>query len=128
MSSKLKKHLPDAVENDSRTVMTVNKKCKKKTCLSDAESHQHAFGPVSLFVGCPSVMLRNNVLDHLRLDWCFFFYFILLVNSLPLQFKKLTLLAFYFSKPNPPNLDVNAALMPNVFAHTNVHSLSIFVI
>lgn len=30
MSSKLKKHLPDAVENDSRTVMTVNKKCKKK--------------------------------------------------------------------------------------------------
>lgn len=38
---KLKKHLPDSVENDSRTVMTVN----KKTCLSDAESHQHAFGP-----------------------------------------------------------------------------------
>lgn len=115
MSSKLKKHLPDAVENDSRTVMTVNKKCKKKPVS------QMQKATIMLSVPC-------LVLDHLRLDWCFFFNFILLVNSLPLQFKKLTLLAFYFSKPNPPNLDVNAALMPNVFAHTNVHSLSIFVI
>lgn len=51
---KLKKHLPDAVENDSRTVMTVNKKCKKKNLSLRCRKPPTCFRSC-VFVCCMSV-------------------------------------------------------------------------